>query len=505
MGSLAFWFLLLQSLVQYLQPVGDGLDEAMRLCMEAHAMRQEVEKILLEWEVEQLTLKQSGGAWQELLWSALQHWQIWAFAGLLLLLSALRFIWRKRSPQAQISVEEKEEKEKEKEEEEDEEEEEGDQTWEYDLRWLLEERIQWPVQDLQTGCRRTNALMDNFITVLRRALNGTFLPVLHQAIGFGSAFEAWTAREEDVVYRVIVPMTPPRGHTFHLELDTDEQRPGRNFRVRVQLECTCTREQQGVNMLCFLHHPEEVRRRSQQPNLLDTLCTGAYLDARKTARWFYRLVRAKWRHLPQSRSWRLVLLPSKRSCKLRLTNDQGSYRVKVLFGVRKGTSGIFVSSRRQGAHTPSIVWPETYSVAETKFFGHMARQVPQDSSHLKCLQLLAGVLPSKDFAIYCVKTIVMRLLNTVPLTQWHRRYFVLQLSDILEQLRLSLEEKHLVHFIVGNQRLPEEISLPPDVRMAEPVNLLHYLAQDPAAHSQAMEAYLNLHQCLARVLAYGHF
>ncbi|XP_017594287.1 PREDICTED: inositol 1,4,5-trisphosphate receptor-interacting protein-like 1 [Corvus brachyrhynchos] len=482
MGSLAFWFLLLQSLVHYLRPVGDGLDEAMRLHVEARAMSQEVERILLEWEVEQLTLKQSRGAWKELLWSALQHWQIWAIAGLLLLLSAPWFFWRKRSRQAQISVEEEEEEEKEKEEEEDEEE--GDQTWEYDLRWLLEERIQWPVQDLQTGCRRTTALMDNFITVLRRALNGTFLPVLQRAIGFGSAFEGWTAREEEVVYRVLVPMTPPQGHTFHLERDTEEQRPGRNFRVRVQLECSCPREQQGANLLCFLHHPEEVRRRSRQPNLLDTLCTGAYLDVRKTARWLCQLVRAKWWRLPQSRSWRLVLLPSKRSCKLRLTNDQGSFRVKVLFGVRKGTSDIFVSSRPQGAHTPSTMWPETYTVAETKFFRHMARQAPQDSSHLKCLQLLAGVLPR---------------------TQWHRRYFVLQLSDILEQLRLSLEEKHLVHFIVGNQRLPEEISLPPDVRMAEPHNLLHYLAQDPAAHSQAMEAYLDLRQCLARVLAYGHF
>ncbi|NXA66266.1 IPIL1 protein, partial [Mohoua ochrocephala] len=338
----------------------------------------------------------------------------------------------------------------------------------------------------------TMALMDNLIIVLRRALNGTFYPVLQRAVGFGSAFEGWTAREEEVVYRVLVPLTRPRGHTFHLELDTDEQRPGRNFRVRVELECRCPREQQGDNMLCFLHHPEVVRTITGRPNLLDTLCTGSYLDARKTARWFCKLVRARWRRLPQSRHWHLVLLPSKRSCKLRLTNDEGSFRVKVLFGVRQGTSDIFVSSRLQGPHTPRTIWPETYAVAETKFFGHVARQVPQDSSHLKCLQLLAGVLARKDFSIYSVKTVVMRLLNTVPPTQWHRRYFVLQLSDILEQLRLSLEEKRLEHFIVGNQQLPEEISLPPDVRTAEPHNLFHGLAQDPAAHSQAMEAYLDL-------------
>ncbi|NXA92004.1 IPIL1 protein, partial [Melanocharis versteri] len=333
------------------------------------------------------------------------------------------------------------------------------------------------------------ALMDNFTTVFGHVLRRTFFPVLQRAIGFGSAFEGWTAREEEVVYRVLVPLTPPRGHTFHLERDTDKQRPGRNFRVRVELECSCPREQPGANLLCLRHHRELVRRRTQQFNLLDTLCTSCYLDVRKTACWFCALVRSTWQRLPQSRTWRLVLLPSKRSCKLRLSNEEGSFRVKVLFGVRQGASDIFVSSRPGGARPPSTVWPETYAVAEVKFFRHVARQVPQDSSHLRCLQLLAGVLARKDFSIYSIKTIVMRLLNTVPVSRWHRRSFVLQLTDILEQLRLSLEEKHLENFFVGNQRLPEEIGLPPDVRAAEPPNLFHRLAQDPAAHCQAMEAY----------------
>ncbi|NXS81692.1 IPIL1 protein, partial [Erpornis zantholeuca] len=261
-------------------------------------------------------------------------------------------------------------------------------------------------------------LMDNLTTVLRRASNHTFYPVLQQAIGFGSAFEGWTAREEEVVYRVLVPLTPRRGHSFHLERDTDEQRSGRNFRVRVELECTCPRWQPGANMLCFVHHPEEARTGTRRPNLLDTLCTGFYLNVRKTARWFCQLVRANWRRLPQSRSWHLVLLPSKRSCKLRLTNDEGRFQVKVLFGVRQGTSDIFVSSRPHGAHTPNIVWPECCAVAEKMFFGHVARQVPQDSSHLKCLQLLAGVLAHKPYSIYSLKTIVMHLLDTIPLTQW---------------------------------------------------------------------------------------
>ncbi|XP_056338876.1 inositol 1,4,5-trisphosphate receptor-interacting protein-like 1 [Oenanthe melanoleuca] len=497
MDSWVFWFLLLQSVIQYPQHVGDGLDEVTHLRMEERAKFQEQKKIQLEWEVEQLVLTQSSTSWGHLLWPALQPWQVWPFAGFLVLLLAAWFMRRKRSHEAESTDEEEKEKEDEEEEEE--------ETWSYDLRWLLDERIQWPVQDLQTGCNRTMALIDNFTSVIGRALTGTFYPVLQQAIGFGSAFEGWTSREEEVVYRVLIPLTPPLGHTFHVERDTDQQKPGRNFRVRVELECSCPRHHQGANPLCFLHHTDVVRRRTRQPNLLDSLCTGFYLDVQKTVLWFCALVRASWRRLPQSRSWHLVLLGSTRSCNLRLNNDQESFLVKVLFGVRRHTSDIFITSRTRGARTPSTMWPETYAIAETKFFRYMARRVPQDSSHLRCLQLLACVLARKDFSIHSVKTIIMRLLNTIPVTRWHRRYFLLQLSDALEQLRLSLEEKHLEHFILGNQRLPEEIRLPQDVKRAKPPNLFHGLVQDPATHALAMQAYLDLHHRLARVLAYGHF
>nr|XP_041569901.1 inositol 1,4,5-trisphosphate receptor-interacting protein-like 1 [Taeniopygia guttata] len=469
MDFCVLWFLLLLRVVQYPQPVGDVLDEATHRQMELRAKFQEEERIRLEREVEQLALMQSGASWRDLLRSALQPWQVWAFAGLLVLLLAVWFMRRTRSRGAEISC--KEEKEKEKEVE--------NETCVYDVRWLLEK----PVEDLQTGCNRTMALIDNFTTVLGRALSGTFYPVLQQAIGFGSAFEGWAAREEEVVYWVLVPLTPPLGHIFHLERDTDQQKPGRNFRVSVELECSCPRDYQGTNMLCFQHHPDVIRWRTRQPNLLDTLRTGSYLDVEKTVQWFCALVEANWRLLPQSRSWRLELLPSKRSCNLSLSNSQESFQVKVLFGVQQHASDIFISSQHRGAHTPSTTWPETYSVAETKFFRHMARQAPQDDSHLKCLQLLARLLARKVLSIHSIKTSVTRLLNTVPALQRHRRHFLLQLSDALEQLRLPLEGKPLEHFTVGNQRFLEEIRFSPDVQRARPPNLFHGLPQDLAVHS----------------------
>ncbi|XP_077637724.1 inositol 1,4,5-trisphosphate receptor-interacting protein-like 1 [Lonchura striata] len=472
MDFCVLWLLLLLRVVQHPQPVGDVLDEVTHREMELRAKFQEEERIRLEREVELLALMQSGASWRDLLWSALQPWQVWAFAGLLVLLLAAWFMRRTRSRGAEFGGKEETEQEKDVE----------DETCVYDVRWLLEEHIQGPVEDLQTGCNRTVALIDNFTTFLGRALSGTFYPVLQQAIGFGSAFEGWAAREEEVVYRVLVPLTPPQGHIFHLERDTDQQKPGRNFRVLVELECSCPRDYQGTNMLCFQHHPDVIRRRTRQPNLLDTLCTGSYLDVEKTVQWFCALVEENWRLLPQSRSWRLELLPSKRSCKLRLSNSQESFQVKVLFGVQQHASDIFISSQHRGAHTPSTTWPETYSVAETKFLRRMARPAPQDDSHLKCLQLLARVLARKALSIPSIKTNVTRLLSTVPASQRHRRHFLLQLSDALEQLHLSLEGKPLEHFTVGNQRLPEEFRLPPDTQRARPSNLFHGLPQDLAAH-----------------------
>ncbi|NWW29133.1 IPIL1 protein, partial [Falcunculus frontatus] len=336
----------------------------------------------------------------------------------------------------------------------------------------------------------TTDLMDNFTIYFGHVLSNSFYPALHRAIGVGSAFEGWSPREQDSVYRLLIPMTPPQGHSFHLELDTAGQRHGRSFRVHEQLECTCTREQPGEKMLCFLHHPEEELRSNQDPSLLDTLCTGSYLDVHKTARWFYQLVRAIWPALPHSHNWHLALLPSRRSCQFKVTNGTESFRIEMLFGVPQGDSDIFVSSQPRGAGTPSTVWPETYTVAEMKFFKYIARKAPPDSLHLRCLQFFTRVQLGIGFSTYTIKTIVMHLLNTRAMSHWRRRRFLRQLMDINESLHLSLVEERLNHFIVGNRRLPEEISLPPDVQMAEPPNLFHRLVQDVGARSQAMSTWI---------------
>ncbi|XP_010169922.2 LOW QUALITY PROTEIN: inositol 1,4,5-trisphosphate receptor-interacting protein-like 1, partial [Antrostomus carolinensis] len=332
------------------------------------------------------------------------------------------------------------------------------------------------------------------------------------AIGVGSAFEGWSPCEGDAVYRMFVPLKPPRGHTFHLELGTVGEMPVKDSHIRVELECTCAGEGLVEDMLCFLHHPEEELRRKQDPSpkqpmhLLHTLCTGSYLDVEKTVLWFQNFVKSAWMMGSYFRRYNMKVLPSRNSCKLQLMNAFWRILItEIIFGVQQGNSDIFLCSQTtETIFTPRTTWPETYVVAEAKFFSHVARQAPRDSFHLKCLQLCAHILVGTSFSTYFLKTIVMHLLTSIPVSDWRRRDFLMRLLDIMQYLRYCLEEKRLDHFFFGNENMPEEITLPPAFQTATPPNLFQHLEEDPVAHTNALREYNDLQDRLIRLLFYGY-
>uniref|UniRef100_A0A803WF75 Mab-21-like HhH/H2TH-like domain-containing protein n=1 Tax=Ficedula albicollis TaxID=59894 RepID=A0A803WF75_FICAL len=519
--------LLVQGLIQYPQQAGDGLDEAARERMQQRAEYLDQQMVQLIQELEQKNLEHTAVAW-----GALLMWQLWAVTGILILLLALWFGLHKirhdpdnnghkersSSNLEEINNDGKGEEvnaagnEKDKHDANEE-----DHNVQRNLGNLLEERIQLPVLDLDKGCYIIMDLMDKLKHIFAQGLSNSFYPVPQQAIGVGSAFEGWSPHAQDLVYHVLVPLSAPPGHAFHLELDAAGVLQ-RNCRVRVELLCTCTREQLGQDMLCFLHHSEE-ELREQDPSLLHTLCTGTYLDVEKTVYWFCQFVTAAWLLLPQSRHWRLMLQPSSRSCIFH--RDQECFLVEVIFGVQQGDTDIFVGSQPTQVGIPSTTWLETCAVAEAKFFRHIARQAPRDSWHCKCLQrseasttwqaprdswhckclqLLSHILTGVGFSSYALKTVVMHLLSTVPLTQWCRQDFRRRMMDTLKYLRCSLDTKQLNHFVIGNKRFPVEISLPSDFRVAEAPNLFQHLASDPDAHIKAMQEYIHLLDQLKQML-----
>ncbi|RLV63012.1 hypothetical protein DV515_00018712 [Chloebia gouldiae] len=220
------------------------------------------------------------------------------------------------------------------------------------------------------------------------------------------------------------------------------------------------------------------------------------------------MARCSWLHVPQSYSWHLVFQPCSRSCQFQLSRGKRSLTVEMLFGVRQGDSDIFVVSQPTEAQKgnsrnfansqpsktniiESTAWPETFAVAEAKFFQHIAQQMPSLHLHPE----------GHRFFTSTWKTLVMLVLNIVPRVHWHRREFARRLWDIMAFLHFSLQWKRLDHFVVGNEKLPAEISLPPAMRKVEPLNVFEHLTRDPAAHREAMEVYAQLHLRLWTLLS----
>ncbi|XP_014807062.1 PREDICTED: inositol 1,4,5-trisphosphate receptor-interacting protein-like 1 [Calidris pugnax] len=323
MASMTVRVLVLLSFFLRLPVVGKELEEAthehMRL-REEH-LNQEMAQLMVE--LEQRSQEQSTSAPGALLLAALQHWQFWAVAGVLVLFLGLCWWLRNRSHE-----------EKEVEEEEEEEEDEP-----LDMYRFLDEHPLWPQPDREEGVgTMLEELVNDLLCVCRILSSNSFMPWLQPAVSMGG-FAGAQALSEDFVYRLLVPLKPPPGHSFHLKRDSKGDNPVRDSRLLVTLECTCQRHRRLGDMLCFLHHPEDELMTRQEANLLQTLCIGSYLDMQKTAFWLQGLMTAASVDLFEDILCRLTVLPSTRFCKFKLTNSVGTFLyVELILAVKVGNT-----------------------------------------------------------------------------------------------------------------------------------------------------------------------
>ncbi|NXA34133.1 IPIL1 protein, partial [Eudromia elegans] len=327
-------------------------------------------------------------------------------------------------------------------------------------------------------------LVDNLLHTCHMISLSTFLPRLEPCIGVGSSFEGWSHRAEDTVYRVLVRLKPPPGHSFRLRPSADGELPARPGCVRVKLQCMCKREQLLGDVLCFRHHSYEQVRRHQRPGLLQILCTDSYLDVEKTAHWLQLFVQNAWDVIAEQQNCQLAVLPSSRSCPLQLTYDSGrTVHVDMVLGVQQDELGVFVGSQEAEADLSSTTWLESCALHELLFFRCVARQAPLGSCHLTCLQLLTYLLADSVLSPAHLKTVTMHLLTLLPPSEWCPQHLLERLRDILQYLRRCLEERQLHHFLVGNERVPRELSLPAAFQAASPLNLFQRLARESQARA----------------------
>uniref|UniRef100_A0A8B9I9N7 Inositol 1,4,5-trisphosphate receptor-interacting protein-like 1 n=1 Tax=Anser brachyrhynchus TaxID=132585 RepID=A0A8B9I9N7_9AVES len=342
MARLIFLTLAVLGIAQKPWFVDDHMDMDANERMQQHAEQLIEGMAQLLHEMEERSQEQSWVALGALLFTALQQWQLWTFTDLLVLLLGLCQWLRKRSRgPGSSSKQGSSTRKKEKDGVEDDSD--TDDTWDLGRVWA--DHAQWPTPYMADKCKVVEELVDELLGACRR-LSGKslFKPWLQPAIGVGCLYEGWSARQDSVLYRLLVPLRPPPGHAFHTELGAAGETPAKNPGLRVELECACARERLVGDMLCFLHHPEDELKRRQEPSLLRTLCTGSYLDVEETTRWFQALVKAAWELLPQSRHCRLTVLPSHRSCKLRLANTfESTLSIEITLGVRLDDSDTFLS------------------------------------------------------------------------------------------------------------------------------------------------------------------
>ncbi|NXS85348.1 IPIL1 protein, partial [Erpornis zantholeuca] len=141
----------------------------------------------------------------------------------------------------------------------------------------------------------------------------------------------WSVQENGITYRPLVILRPPPGHSF--SVDSTKRPPAR--RVRVALECLCSGEQL-LGQMCFLHASGGQLPRDHDRYLLDTLCTGSYLDVEKVTKWVQTLVVLAWPFLPHSRHCQLTVLPSSRSCSFQLTGTcRGQITIDMVLAVQQ--------------------------------------------------------------------------------------------------------------------------------------------------------------------------
>ncbi|XP_003471751.3 inositol 1,4,5-trisphosphate receptor-interacting protein-like 1 [Cavia porcellus] len=372
------------------------------------------------------------------------------------------------------------------------------------LEFFYKHHIQNAIRDLSGTCEFVESFVDDLIEACRMLSRPEAHLQLEDCLGIGAAFEKCGILHKIHKFDVLVPIVPPQGTMFVLEM-RDPALGRRCGSVLVESECVCKREKLLGDVLCLVHHHRSPLAGSGKchSSIKGSLCTGVHLDVYKTVQWFRSLVDSAWALVAHKYDFKLSLPPSPTSCKLRLDYPSGRIlSISLVLGVqREDTLVYLVSQAPEQEQLTSVHWPESFAACEHLFLKLVGRFAPENTCHLKCLQIILSLqdhqrLPNGEshpiLTAYHFKTALMHLLLQLPLTDWQHSMLSRRLQDLVWFLGRGLQQRSLHHFLIGNPFLPLTIPVPKTFRNAEPVNLFQHLVLNSTAHAQAVEEFHNL-------------
>ncbi|XP_067172086.1 neuronal acetylcholine receptor subunit alpha-7-like [Apteryx mantelli] len=111
----------------------------------------------------------------------------------------------------------------------------------------------WPAQDSANTWKVVEELVGELLAACQVLTCQSFFPRLAPGIRVGRACAGWSPCQHNNSYSLLVPLRPPPGHAFHLEVASAPQQSPWHGRICAELQCTYTGQRVLGDVLCFLH------------------------------------------------------------------------------------------------------------------------------------------------------------------------------------------------------------------------------------------------------------
>uniref|UniRef100_A0A8C9QKR2 Inositol 1,4,5-trisphosphate receptor-interacting protein n=1 Tax=Spermophilus dauricus TaxID=99837 RepID=A0A8C9QKR2_SPEDA len=276
------------------------------------------------------------------------------------------------------------------------------------------------------------------------------------------------------------------------------------------LGCICGKTKLGEDMLCLLH----AKQSGVQPcrEMEDLLCApeSPYLDTMRVMKWFQTALTKAWQRIAHKFDFDLAFgqLDTPGSLKIMFRSGK-AIPFNLIPVIQSDNSDLhFVSHlpRELSGETPasSTDWLLSFAVYEQHFLRITSKGLPEGACHLSCLQIASFLLSKQSgmegacglgasgLSTYHLKTSLMHLLLSRKASDWKAEQLHSRLQELLCFLEKSLLEKKLLHFFVGNRKVPEALGLPEAVRRAEPLNLFRPFVLQRGLYRRTVDSFYKM-------------